>query len=252
MRFGFLRVSGLMLAGTAALSACGGGSHSGIPALNGTPGSPVASAPATFTFTFPKSTSSAGKRSPKYLSSATKSVTLQVTDTKNHGDHSDIYANVPTALKAVQIANFANLTGNPNVAGQCGTDPNNAGNYKCTATFQVPIGDDTMTLTSWDATGGTGNKLSQSISTQWAQQGVTNSFAISLDANAATITVSGTAACTSGGSVGTAYGSVGTSPATFTVAYTDAAGKTIVSPGQPALNVTTSGVTGGTLGVSVR
>lgn len=255
MRFGFLRVSGLMLAGTVALSACGGGSHSSIPALNGStgtaPGTPVGSAPATFTFTFPKSTASAGRRSPKYLSSATKSVTLHVTDTKNHGDHSDIYANVPSALKAVQIANFANLTGNPNTPGQCGTDPSNAGNYKCTATFQVPIGDDTMTLTSWDATGGTGNALSQQISTQWVQQGVTNTFAISLDANAATIAVSGSGSCQNG-LVGASFGSVGTTPVSFSVAYTDPAGKTIVSPGQPTLAVTTTGVTGGTIGVSVN
>ena len=265
MRFGFLRVSGLMLAGTFALSACGGGSHSSIPALGGSgsaPGAPVASAPATFTFTFPKSTSSAGQRSPKYLSSATKSVTLQVTDTKNHGDHSDIYANVPAALKAVQVANFANLTGNPSTPGQCGTDPSNAGNYKCTATFQVPIGDDTMTLTSWDANGGTGNKLSQQISTEWAQQGVTNTFAISLDANAAAITVSGTGACTTG-PVGASFGAVGTSPVNFTVAYTDPDSKTIVAPGLPKLAIedntatyqTTSGTingTGGTVSFTIN
>lgn len=257
MRFGFLRFSGIVLAGAFALSACGGGSHGslppGTPGGSGTapsaPGAPVGTASATFTFTFPKSTSSApGKRAPKYVSSATKSVTLQVTDTKNHGNGADIYATVPAALKAVQIVNFANLTGNPNTAGQCGTDPGNAGNYKCTAVYQVPIGDNTMTITSWDANGGTGNKLSQQITTQTAVQGAANVYPISLDANANTMAVNATSGYCAGAftvSNGQSVPTVGTSPVTFSVGYTDPAGKTIVNPGTPALTV--NGGTSGTI-----
>src|ERR1700760_4597780 len=118
-----------VLAGTVVLSACGGGgSHGTLPATPsqgltpGTTGAPVDSASATFVFTFPKDGTSSNARktatlkSPKYLSSATKSISLQVTDTKNSSSNADIYANVPAGLKAVQSANFANLTGNGSIA----------------------------------------------------------------------------------------------------------------------------------------
>ncbi len=172
----------------------------------------------------------------KYVSSATKSVSVQVTDTKNAGTIADIYANVAAALKAVQVANFANMTGNGSIAGQCGTDPSNGGNYKCTATFQLPIGINTITITAWDAAGGTGNKLSQQISTVTTSQGAANAYAISLDANASAMTISGTAACTNG-PVGASFGSVGTTPVTMSVTFTDPAGKTITAPGLPLIQI---------------
>jgi hypothetical protein len=239
-----------VLAGTVVLSACGGGgSHGTLPATPSqalTPGTPVDSASATFVFTFPKDSSSsnarktASLRSPKYLSSATKSISLQVTDTKNSSSNADIYTNVPAALKTVQTANFANLTGNGSIAGQCGTDPSNAGNYKCTAKFQLPVGINTLTLASWDANGGTGNKLSQNIATVTTVQGVANgpggAYTISLDGNAAAITVTGSGACQNG-TVGSAYGSVGTSPVAFTVSFADLASKTIVAPGLPKIQI---------------
>ena len=258
------------------LAGCGGGGH-GSSALPSVPGngsgagtgtSSVASAPATFRFSFPKPPSAKaraalGTRAPKYLSSATKSISLQVTDTKSAAaGNADIYANVPAALKAVQSANFSNLTGNGNTAGQCGTDPSNAGNYLCTATFQMPIGIDTVTMASWDANGGTGNKLSQQITNFTMVQGISNSFSVSLDANAGTLTLSGDGACEQG-TIGSTYGSVGTTAVTFTATFADPAGKTIVKPGLPTIQVlgndsayhSTSGTingTGGTVGFTVN
>ena len=92
-----LGVSALLLAG------CGGGhGSSAMPSVPGSGGgagsnpSSVAVATATFHFSFPKPTSSKarvtlGSRAPKYLSSATKSVSLQVTDTKNAQTNADIF-----------------------------------------------------------------------------------------------------------------------------------------------------------------
>jgi hypothetical protein len=230
----------------ALLAGCGHGGGSSQPVVPGSGGGSgtlsVGSAPATFSFTFPNPTTSAkaratqGTRAPKYLSSATKSITVQVTDTKNAGSSTDIFANVPAALKAVQSVNFANLTQNPNTPGQCGPDPNNANNIKCTAVFQMPIGINSTTIASWDANGGTGNKLSQQIASITIVQGATNSPAVSLDANAGTLTLTGSGACAVG-TVGTVFGSVGTTPVTFSASFTDLDGKTIVAPGLPLIEV---------------
>jgi hypothetical protein len=266
-----------LLASLAIVAGCGHGgattASSPLPPTGGNGGtgtSSVGSVTATFAFSFPKPTSSAarkslGTRAPKYLSSATKSISLQVTDTKSAAaGNADIYANVPAALKAVQTVNFANLTGDPNTVGQCGTDPSNAGNYKCTAAFQMPIGIDATAIKSWDANGGTGNVLSAQVATLTTVQGVANSFGVSLDANANSIAITGSGNCAVGTvASGTTFGSVGTSPVTFNVAYTDPAGKTIVPPGLPLLQIedntstyrSTSGTingTGGTVSFTIN
>ncbi|MBV8643408.1 MAG: hypothetical protein JO225_05775, partial [Candidatus Eremiobacteraeota bacterium] len=235
------------------MTACNGGGAA-APRLPGTGtggGQTVQSASATFTFTFPKDTGSAKTRRPKYISSATKSISLQVTDTKNHGNGTDIYANVPAALKAVQFVNFANLTGNPNIPGQCGSDPSNAGNFKCTALFLLPVGDDTITMKSWDANGATGNILSENQTTVTTVQGFGNSFAITLDANANVMTVGATSGFCAGSftvSPGQTVPTVGTAPITFSVSFTDLAGKTIVNPGEPTLKIGGSSTSGTVIG----
>ncbi len=134
----------------------------------------------------------------------------------------------------------------------CVTDPSNAGNYKCTATDSLYVGKDGLTIKTWNPSAAAGNVLSQFQPVETVVQGIANTFAVTLDANAASIAVNGTAPCTSGGTIGLAYGSVGTSPATFNVSYTDPATKTIVSPGLPTLAVTATGVSGGTISVSVN
>jgi hypothetical protein len=246
-----------VLAGTVVLSACGGGgSHGTLPATPSqalTPGTPVGSAPATFTFTFPKNTPSSHGRKPQYLSSATASITLVVTDTKNAGDNSDIYANVPAALKVVQYFNPANLTDGVS-PGHCGTDPGNAGNYKCIATFLMPIGKDTTTITSWDQsessctknaspappTCSVGHVLSSQTGTFTTVQATANSFAVSLDANVNAFVLSTTSGFCAGSFTVAAnqnVPTVGTSTLTFNASSTDPASKTIVAPGLPTLAV---------------
>ncbi|HEX3464446.1 MAG TPA: hypothetical protein VHS78_10405 [Candidatus Elarobacter sp.] len=253
----------LVLAGTVVLSACGGGgSHGTLPAAGQqalVPGTPVGSTTSTFTFTFPKPTTSsksratASTRKPQYLSSATASITLVVTDTKNAGSNSDIYANVPSALKAVQYFNPANLTDGATL-GHCGTDPSNAGNYKCIASFQMPIGIDSVTITSWDQsessctkntspsppTCSVGHVLSSQVGTFTTVQGTTNSFSLSLDANVNNFTLSTTSGFCAGAFTVAANQNVpttGTQMLSFAAAYTDLANKTIVNPGYPVLSV---------------
>jgi hypothetical protein len=232
-----------LLTMAALLSACGGGSHSGsvVPTVGGggSGGDQPAGTPATATFSFTivkDAAGSAGRVRPAYVSLATKSISIQVTDTKNTGDNSDIYANVPAALKAVQSVNFANLTGNPNTPGQCGTDPSNPGNYKCTGTYQLPVGTNTVAISDWSGNGATGNKLSGQIGTYVTLQGAANAYSVILDANAATTSVSGTTSCTNG-PIGASFGSIGTTPQTLTVGFTDLSGKTIVAPGLPTIQV---------------
>ena len=221
------------------LSSCGGRGAT-VPATHGSsPGTPDSpqSATVVFQFSYPKpGTSASNRRSPRYMSSATKSVSIQTTDVKIHGTGTDITSTEPAYLLADQTFNFANLTGNPNTAGQCGTDPSNAGNYKCTVNAYVPIGDATIAIKSWDANGGTGNVLSEQTPTEWVEEGVANQFSLSLDANASAFTVTGSGAC-SVGTVGTAFGDTGTTPVTFTTASTDADGKTIVAPGLPTVEI---------------
>ena len=240
----------------ASLAACGPHAQTAmLPA--GQTGSNSASslqtAPATFVFTVPKSVTSRSRsvsstRTPTYVSSATKSISIAITDVKNAGNNQDI---TPGTLPAALVVNVPNGTGSA-PGSPCVTDPAHAGNYQCTATDSLYVGKDSVTIKTWDASGGSGNVLSEFQPVVTVVQGIANTFTISLDANAATISVNGTAPCTSGGTIGASYGSVGTSPATFTVSYTDPAGKTIVSPGQPTLAVSTSGVSGGTLTVSVN
>lgn len=230
------------LAVIALVAGCAGGHGTTLPTTHGSgSGSGAgsgdgAAASAVFSFSFPKPTTAAAKRAPRYLSSATKSITIQATDVKIHGTGTDIYSTEPSYLIALNTTNFANLTGNPNTPGQCGTDPVNAGNYKCTVDEQMPIGDTTIRIISYDANGGTGNVLSEQSAVEWVQEGVANGFAIALDANVSAFTVTGSGACQVG-TVGTAFGDTGTTPVTFTIGSTDADGKTIVAPGLPTIEI---------------
>jgi hypothetical protein len=240
-----------MLAASVMLAACGGGSHSSpLPAAGGGQGGgkTVASENATFQFTVPKTTTTAvrkaGVRAPSYVSAATKSIQLALTSAA---------IGLPSPNNPVVI-NVPNGTGSAPGAPCTPSGPN----FVCTMTVKLPIGSDGLTFTTYDANNGAaggGNVLSEQQSTVTIVQGVANgpggAFTITLDANASTMTVSGSGSCENG-PVGGSFGSVGTTPVNFSVAYTDPAGKTVVSPGQPKLSVTATGVTGGSIGVSVN
>jgi hypothetical protein len=244
-----LRSLTAMLAASVALAACGGSHSTALPALGGS-GKTVASENATFQFTVPKTTTSAvrvaGGRAPRYVSAATKSIQLVL--------NSASATSPAPAPVTTQVVNVPNGTGSAPGAPCTASGPN----YVCTMTVKLPIGSDGLTFTTYDANNGAsggGNILSEQKSTVTIVQGVANgpggAFSIVLDGNASTMTVSGSGSCQNG-PVGASFGSVGTTPVNFSVAYTDPASKTIVTPGLPKLSVTTSGVTGGTIGVSVN
>lgn len=239
-----------MLAASVLLAACGGSHSTALPALGGNQGGgkTVATENATFQFTVPKVTTSAvrvaGGRAPRYVSAATKSIQLALTSAA---------IGLPSPNNP-QVLNVPNGTGSAPGAPCTPSGPN----FICTMTVKLPIGSDGLTFTTYDANNGAaggGNVLSEQKSTVTIVQGVANgpggAFTIVLDGNASTMTVSGSGSCQNG-PVGASFGSVGTTPVSFSVAYTDPASKTIVSPGLPKLSVTTSGVTGGTIGVSVN
>ncbi|MEA2666214.1 MAG: hypothetical protein QOI11_3158 [Candidatus Eremiobacteraeota bacterium] len=244
-----LRSLTAMLAASVALAACGGSHSTTLPALGGSQngGKTVATENATFQFTVPKTTTSAVRvagRAPRYISAATKSIQLALTSAA-------IGLPVPNNP---QVLNVPNGTGSAPGAPCVPSGPN----FICTMTVKLPIGSDGLTFTTYDANNGAaggGNLLSEQKSTVTIVQGVANgpggAFTITLDANAATMTVSGSGACQNG-PIGSSFGSVGTTPVGFSVAYTDPAGKTIVSPGLPKLSVTATGVAGGTIGVAVN
>ena len=249
------------------LAACGGGgSHSALP-----PSAPVSStaptpyngplANATFKITIPGPQNSAFKRRPAYVSSGTKSVKFTI--------------NTASALTSGQITSYNALSSFNHF--DTGTLPNatcpaSGSDFVCTVPIKLPPGSDNITIGAYDNTGGTGNILSQQISTFTVVAGgsptTTNSFNIVLDANITTpngsLTVNGSGACQNG-PVGTTYGAVGTTAVPFTVAYTDAAGKTIPSGvvGQPKLQIEdntstyqsasgTINATGGTVAFSIN
>lgn len=211
------------------LAACGGGSHSALPQAPSQPpvGSSTYTGPtgdATFKVTIPGPSSTSARKKPAYVSSATKSIKVTLT--------------AATALTAGQISAFSStLNVTPGSAACPGTT-----SYTCTFIVGLPPGTDSIQVTTYDANGGTGNVLSQQIlASETIKAGILNGpFAFTFDANAAAMAITAQSGyCASSFVVANAgtVGTVGTSPTTFTAAFTDAAGKTIVSPGLPTIEI---------------
>jgi hypothetical protein len=223
-----------VLATTAAasLAACGGGSHSAAlprPAPTASASAqytgPLADATLTITIPVPKSSST--KRRPAYVSASTSKIVFTLNTASN------LTASQVTALNTSQLGTQAITLGNA----QCpGTGP-----WTCTFTFRLPPGSDNITVSAQDSAS---NILSQQIQTLSVTAGGNatgaNNFSIVLDANVTTpatsIVINGQGSCQKG-PVGATYGSAGTAPQTFTVASTDAQGKTIVGPGLPKIQI---------------
>ncbi|MDP9104431.1 MAG: hypothetical protein M3N49_00625 [Candidatus Eremiobacteraeota bacterium] len=146
--------------------------------------------------------------------------------------------------------------------------PASGSDFICTVTLKLPPGSDDVTITACSITGGctlTSNPtkvLSQQRQTLTVVVATANSFNVVLDANVNIMIVNGSGSCQNG-PVGTAFGSVGTSPVTFTLSNTDTAGKTIVTPGLPKIEIqdntatyqAASGTingTGGTIGFTIN
>jgi hypothetical protein len=213
-----------------ALAACGGGSGGGRAALPpSSTAAPQTLAKLTFKIGIPVPSTSAHARKPDYVSQATASIAITL-------------MNPPLGFTPIPVTNVTPGSGACPQVGQV---------YQCTIPVLVPPGSDSFTIAAWSAANGTGSVLSQQVQTFNVVAGVNNILSFTLDANAATMTVSGTANCASS-PLGTVYGTLGTTAATLNVTYTDAAGKTIVAPGLPTLAAQASGVSGGTIGIVIN
>jgi hypothetical protein len=251
-----LFTSVLTLTATASLLAgCGGGSHSSaLPQATATQAAaPAYTGPlsdATFTITIPKDPSPSSKlRRPSYVSSSTTKIVFTL--------------NTSSVLNAAQVTSFnASSLGSIPVTLNSATCPG-SGPWTCTLTIKLPPGTDNLKISAQDSSS---NILSQQIQTFTVTAGTNaaggNNFSTTLDANVATMIVNGAGSCQTG-PVGAAFGSVGTSPVTFTVATTDPAGKSIIGPGLPKLEIqdntatfqTSSGTingTGGTVAFTIN
>lgn len=177
-----------------------------FPPFSNTTGSPTASsgqrANASVKISIPARSTSAGTRSPQYISASTQSMTFSIVD--------------PTTHAATQLASF-DLT--PTSPG-CSAVP--AGGTQCVETLGAPEGTDTFQVVAYDQTGGKGNTLSTATVQASLSAGAANSIPLVMDGVAATAQVI----------VGNANFPVGTTGSTLvTMQAKDAQGNTIVGPG---------------------
>ena len=222
--------SALACVAAASLASCGGGgSHSATLPQAAPTTAPAADyngplADATFKITIPVPTSSAKARRPAYVSSSTTKIVFTL--------NSDTVGLSGAALTTFNTTNLGAKAVTLNSATCPGTGP-----WTCTLTIKLPPGTDSVTVSAQDASS---NILSQQISNFTVVKATANSFSITLDANANTMTVSASSGfCAGAFTVASAQTipTVGTTAVTFSASYKDLAGKTIIAPGLPILTV---------------
>jgi len=244
----------LAIAVAASLAACGAGSHSSAlpapqPASSGAPAytGPLADAIFQITIPAPPKTTDTTRR-PAYVSSSTTKVvfTLNTASTLTGGQ--------VTAFNTSQLGTKAVTLGGAQCPG--------AGPWTCSIPIKLPPGSDNLTVSAQDSSS---NILSQQIAALTVVAGQANPFNVTLDANANAMAISASVGYCAGSVTvtnGQAIPTVGTSPVNFTAAYTDPAGKTVVAPGYPSLQIlgndavyhSTTGTingTGGTVAFSI-
>lgn len=180
----------------ALLAGCGGGGHQSTSALPASPSAGKAAASVAFRITIPNRSGSSSTRSPRYISTSTKSVAVAV----NGG--------------APQIANLTPTS--PNCTS---TTP-----ITCTVTIAAPAGNDTFDFTTYDQTGGTGNALSHSSFPATITAGTANTVNAILGGVAASVSFAGrqwTESLTEGTSA---------PPLTYKISALDAGGNAIIGP----------------------
>jgi N-acetylneuraminic acid mutarotase len=221
----------------------------------------------TLTFIIPKGPSAKQRaaqvaaRRPRYITAATAAIKVTLTAVANPTTHAAVTP--PGGLPQVTTFPVTSTAQNPNTPGQCGPDPANAANIKCTETIDLPLGDDTLTIAAYDAYSAGqagGNVISQQNAVASVVQGQANTLTFTLDANAGAFTVTPPAGVTlaSGAncSSATIKGSsdisatctatiTGTNPTNFNVVIADAHGSTIPLnvPGAPVLSAASSNTT---------
>jgi N-acetylneuraminic acid mutarotase len=248
------------------LAGCGGGGGSTHAAPPVAPGgtAPGGTAPVTLTFIIPKGTSAKQRaaqsavRRPRYITAATAAIKVTLTAVANPTTHAAVTP--PGGLPQVSTFQVSSTVQNPNTPGQCGPDPANAGNIKCTETIDLPLGDDSLTIAAYDAFSAgqaNGHVISQQNAVASVVQGQANTLTFTLDANAGVFTVTPAAGVTlaSGANCSSATiqgGSdisatctatiTGTNATPFNVVIADAHGSTIPlnAPGAPVLTVNSS------------
>lgn len=257
------RAAAISLTALLALAGCGGGgSHAGPPAA------PLAAkdaasqtAPVTFTFIIPKTDASskarsaqAGGRQARWITAATQAITVSLTAVGDPVTHNPVTP--PGGLPQTTTFTVSATNQNPNTPGQCGTDPTNANNIQCTEQVSLPVGFDSLTISTFDGppNGVIAPKMiSQQRVVASVQQGA-NTFSYTLDANAGTFTITNASGPLSSGCSGNTAGGGGTiagatdvsgscmatvgsaGTATFPVVLSDAHG-TVVPLGAPGRSV---------------
>jgi len=155
----------------ATMTACGGGGGGSTPNLpQATPTPTLPPVPTgdvrpTFTIVIPVS-GGASKNRPGYVSSATQSISITLTE---------VNGSPPGALTGNPAITNINST---NCSGGCTVDGPPS-----------PVGSDTFTLVTYDATGAAGNALSTSSGTYTMAQGTNNAESVTLDGIPATLTL---------------------------------------------------------------
>ncbi len=263
-----LRPVAAFLTAAVLLAGCGGGggsTHAAPPAPQ-TPANtvPAGTAPVTLTFIVPKGSSAkqraaqAAGRQPKYITAATAAIKVTLTAVANPTTHAAVTpaGGLPQAT-TLQVTSTAQ---NPSTPGQCGADPANAGNIKCTETINLPLGDDSLTIATYDGFSGgnaTGNVISQQRAVASVVQGTLNTFTFTLDANSGTFTVTAPVGVTTASGTNCTGGTItgasdisatctatitGSAATAFNVVIADAHGSTIPlsAPGAPVLSATSS------------
>ncbi len=212
-----------MLLCSALLAGCGGaGSVAPKPASTAAAAYNGPLSDATFKITIPVPTASVKARRPAYVSSSTTKIVFTL--------NSDTVGLSGAALTTFNTTNLGAKAVTLNSATCPGSGP-----WTCTLTIKLPPGTDNVTISAQD---GSSNILSQQIQNFTVVAATANSFSTTLDANANVMTVTGSGFCAVGTVANSStFGSVGTQTVSFTVGYTDLAGKTIVAPGRPILAV---------------
>jgi Kelch motif len=261
------RPAAAFLTAAVLLAGCGGGgasSHATPTGTSATAAQPPGTAPVTLTFIVPKAPSAKRRaaqspaRQPKYITAATAAIQVTLTAVTDPNTHAAV---TPSGgLPQTTTLHVTSTSQDPNAPGQCGADPANAGNIKCTETINLPLGDDALTISTYDGYSGgnaTGNVISQQRAVASVKQGQLNTFTFTLDANSGSFTVTAPAGVTlaSGpnctGSTINGAGDLsatctatitGTAATPFNVTVADAHGSTIPlsAPGAPALSASSS------------
>jgi hypothetical protein len=210
----------LLVAGSAAVAGCGGGTQAGLPA----PAPPVpansaaAASRAVFQITIPAGAgASANARKPAFVSPNTQSIAIAIAN--------------GTATPGP--ATTANLTpGSPNCS-------STAGALTCTVTVAAPVGNDSFNVTLYAGQNATGSVLSSATVAGTVTGGSANAIPIALGGVPASIAVSLPATPAQGGTPTSL-------PVTLTVK--DASGATIVgnAPFATPITLTDSDTSGAT------